>query len=121
MIALVDRLGLLSVTTVLLLIWITIPCPLLGRGRGQDAGYPPFRGRGRGRIMRATDKRGAPGISPSLPLSSLHYSERPMLRPITFVRAIHTPVLFQEKEDILMQVNEGTGGSLLFLEIYLVL
>ena len=43
------------------------------------------------------------------PLSKLLYEERPFLRPIIFVAAVHNRVLFQEEEDILQSVVEEVG------------
>ncbi|KAI6002898.1 hypothetical protein EDD15DRAFT_2360803 [Pisolithus albus] len=51
----------------------------------------PQRGRGRG-------TRQPPSLDASL--SDLLYLERPLLRPVKFVRATHTPFLFQESEEI---------------------
>jgi hypothetical protein len=35
--------------------------------------------------------------------------ERPFLRPVAFVRSVHTRTLFQEEEDILQSVVEEVG------------
>jgi hypothetical protein len=43
------------------------------------------------------------------PLSRVLYEDRPFLRPVVFVRAEHTPFLFQEEEDILQPGMEDVG------------
>ncbi|KAL4073754.1 hypothetical protein J3A83DRAFT_2611447 [Scleroderma citrinum] len=79
-----------------------------GRGRGQAQYYPragfgmPQRGRGRG--VQKPPSRDAP-------LSDLLYFERPLLRPIKFVRATLTPFLFQESEDTFQPVSEFPSTS----------
>lgn len=73
--------------------------PGLGRGRGS----PMDRGRGRGaKNMSSKLRAGAP-------LSKLLYEDRPFLRPIVFVRSVHTATLFEEKEDILKPLAEDVG------------
>lgn len=46
------------------------------------------------------------------PLSDLLYSERPLLRPVKFVRATLTPFLFQNSEDVLKSAVEAKGAWL---------
>ncbi|KAJ7784463.1 hypothetical protein B0H16DRAFT_298750 [Mycena metata] len=78
------------------------------RGRGRGRGGPNFdspqdnyRGRGRG--------RGGPKLGPNAPLSKLLYEERPLLRPIKFVRSVHHATLFQEEEELIQPVVEDVG------------
>lgn len=68
------------------------------RGRGQPSFYGPQRGRG------SKSKSG-----PNAPLSKLLYEDRPMLKPIVFVRSVHTATLFKEEEDILKAAVEKPG------------
>lgn len=42
-------------------------------------------------------------------MSKLLYEDRPLLRPIVFVRSVHTATLFEEKEDILQPLSEEVG------------
>jgi hypothetical protein len=42
-------------------------------------------------------------------LSNLRYASRPLLKPITFVRAEQTPFLFQKEEEILQPIAEEAG------------
>ncbi|KAJ7466888.1 hypothetical protein FB451DRAFT_1259422 [Mycena latifolia] len=75
-----------------------------GRGRGRgDSGFDSPRGRGRG--------RGGPKLRPDAPLSKLLYEERPLLRPIKFVRSVHHATLFQEEEELLQAVVEDVGDE----------
>ncbi|KAL1742507.1 hypothetical protein HDZ31DRAFT_43116 [Schizophyllum fasciatum] len=88
-----------------------------GRGRGAKNGYIPFdegnaprraefasplRGSAPSTPTRGTRNRGRGGKmgSYNAPLSSLLYEERPLLRPIVFVRSTLTATLFQEEEEI---------------------
>ncbi|KAL1664058.1 hypothetical protein GGF50DRAFT_55554 [Schizophyllum commune] len=50
--------------------------------------------------MGARNRRGGKMGSYNAPLSSLLYEERPLLRPIVFVRSTLTATLFQEEEEI---------------------
>ncbi|KAF9792528.1 hypothetical protein BJ322DRAFT_1029752 [Thelephora terrestris] len=71
-----------------------------GRGRGspsKSSGNNTPRGRG-GRGGRGVI---TPGLPSGSSLSSLWYEERPLLRPIKFVRSIETATLFQEAEELL--------------------
>ncbi|KAK7692129.1 hypothetical protein QCA50_003748 [Cerrena zonata] len=70
------------------------------RGRGQPSFYGPQRGRG------SKSKSG-----PNAPLSKLLYEDRPMLKPIVFVRSVHTATLFKEEEDILKAAVEKPEGE----------
>ncbi|KAI6037559.1 hypothetical protein EDC04DRAFT_2121057 [Pisolithus marmoratus] len=80
------------------------------RGRGQSFGLGNGRGRGNAQYRArgwslGMSQRGR-GIETKqlpnrdAPLSDLLYFERPLLRPIKFVRAAHTPFLFRESEEI---------------------
>ena len=73
------------------------------RGRGRGRGVAPFGNTGR---PTSTSKLG-----PDTPLSELLHRERPLLRPIVFVRSVYTPTLFGEAEDILQASVENTGES----------
>jgi hypothetical protein len=42
-------------------------------------------------------------------LSQLLYEDRPLLKPVTFVRSRHTPTLFLEEEEIFKPVAEEAG------------
>lgn len=78
-----------------------------GRGRGSSDYLTPG-GRGRG--------LGGSKLRPDAPLSSLLYQERPLLRPVIFVRSVYTRTLFEEEEEILQAVVEQVGQcSSLFL------
>lgn len=72
-----------------------------GRGRQPHVGDSPGRGRGRG--------RSGSKLRPGVPLSELLYRDRPYLRPVVFVRSVHTRTLFQEEEEILQPVVEEVG------------
>ncbi|CAL1706004.1 unnamed protein product [Somion occarium] len=95
-----------------------------GRGRGQsgtqtpnyyDVGSTPSRGRGsdspygqqRGRGFRSSASK----LHAGAPLSKLLYEDRPLLRPIVFVRSVYTATLFQEDEDILKAAVEEPDGE----------
>lgn len=83
--------------------------PSRGRGRGRggnDNNFDSRGGRGRG--------RGGPKLRPDAPLSKLLYGERPLLRPIKFVRSVHHATLFQEEEELLQPVVEDVGQSSLY-------
>lgn len=99
-----------------------------GRGRGQsgtqtpnyyDVGSTPSRGRGsdspygqqRGRGFRSSASK----LHAGAPLSKLLYEDRPLLRPIVFVRSVYTATLFQEDEDILKAAVEEPGKSTFYL------
>ncbi|KAF9497928.1 hypothetical protein BDN71DRAFT_1443998 [Pleurotus eryngii] len=62
------------------------------RGRG--------RGRGRGGMLRA-----------DAPLSKLLFQERPLLRPIKFVKSVNTPTLFQDEEEVFKPGVESAGDE----------
>ena len=74
-----------------------------GRGRGRgDGGYDPpgYQGRAHHRQkMRLTNA----------PLSHLLYEDRPLLKPIIFVRSQATPTLFMEEEEIFEPVMESAS------------
>jgi hypothetical protein len=42
-------------------------------------------------------------------LSQLLYEDRPLLRPISFVRSKHSPTLFLKEEEIFKPVAEEAG------------
>ncbi|KAJ7211082.1 hypothetical protein C8J57DRAFT_1483860 [Mycena rebaudengoi] len=78
--------------------------------RGYDT--PRGRGRGRGDFDSPRDRgrgRGGPKLRPDAPLSRLLYEDRPLLRPIIFVRAVHHATLFQEEEELIQPVVEDVG------------
>lgn len=77
----------------------------MGRGRGG----PIDGGRGRGRGAKNLASKARAGA----PLSKLLYEDRPLLRPIVFVRSVYTATLFEEKEDIMKPLAEDTGMSAL--------
>ncbi|KAJ7502588.1 hypothetical protein B0H11DRAFT_2223502 [Mycena galericulata] len=74
-----------------------------GRGRGRGDESPRDWGRGRG--------RGGPRLRPDAPLSKLLYEERPFLRPIKFVPAVHHATLFQEEEELFQPLVEDVGDE----------
>ncbi|KAL4246617.1 Splicing-associated domain-containing protein [Abortiporus biennis] len=91
-----------------------------GRGRGGNGfasprsgfhtprrGFDSPRGQGRG--------RGAKNLSSKLragaPLTKVLNEDRPLLRPISFVRSEHTAILFQEEEDILKPIVEDVADN----------
>ncbi|KAF8624629.1 hypothetical protein AX15_005783 [Amanita polypyramis BW_CC] len=92
-----------------------------GRGRGHRGyrGVAPASGRSTPRAFQ-TRGRGHAGIGsptqakqqaraksgPNVPLSSLLYESRPLLRPIVFVRSTATPYLFQQEEELLKPAIE---------------
>ncbi|EKM54770.1 uncharacterized protein PHACADRAFT_258843 [Phanerochaete carnosa HHB-10118-sp] len=77
------------------------PDPGMGRGRGSPVG----RGRGRG------GKNLASKLKAGVPLSKLLYEDRPLLKPIKFVRSVYTATLFEEEEDILQPLAEDTTND----------
>lgn len=87
------------------------------RGRGdftpnnQRGGWTP-NDRGGGRGGRGGGKR---AINPFAPLSQQLYEERPLLRPITFVKSKLTPTLFLDEEEIFEPVVEAAGTCLFSL------
>ena len=60
--------------------------------------------------MGARNRRGGKMGSDNAPLSSLLYEERPLLRPIVFVRSTLTATLFQEEEEIFEPGVEEIGA-----------
>lgn len=86
------------------------------RGRGRGRGEPDDNPRGRGGYTR-----GGRGLTSKLkagiPLSRVLYEDRPLLKPITFVRSVHTATLFQAEEDILKPIGE-TVGMLAFIAYF---
>ncbi|KAI0644699.1 hypothetical protein C8Q79DRAFT_973205 [Trametes meyenii] len=77
--------------------------------------YSRGRGRGRGEAFDTDSSQrtygNARGLSSKLnagaPLSKVLYADRPLLKPIVFVRSIHTATLFTEEEDIFRPVVEA--------------
>jgi len=69
------------------------------------------RGRGKGR-----NGGGGSRLRPdAVPLSSLLYEERPLLRPVVFVRSVMTSTLFQEEDEIFKPVTEEVGEECCFI------
>ena len=60
--------------------------------------------------MGARNRRSGKIGSYNAPLSSLLYEERPLLRPIVFVRSTLTATLFQEEEEIFEPGVEEIGA-----------
>lgn len=91
------------------------------RGRGRGSPYVPIPhdepdhyGRGRGSPGPAYPRgRGARNLASKLragaPLSKLLYEDRPLLRPIVFVRSVLTATLFEEEEELLRPLAEDVG------------
>lgn len=50
-----------------------------------------------------------------VPLSKLLNEDRPLLRPVIFVRSVHTATLFREEEEILKPLAEEVGQSTLLV------
>ena len=48
-------------------------------------------------------------MSAGVPLSKLLSEDRPLLRPVVFVRSVYTATLFQEEEEILKPLAEDVG------------
>lgn len=80
------------------------------------------RGRGRGRGYGGYDSPGYQARAPhrqipskmrlsNAPLSRLLYEDRPLLKPIVFVRSQGTPTLFMEEEEIFEPVMESASKS----------
>ncbi|TFK65821.1 hypothetical protein BDN72DRAFT_800797 [Pluteus cervinus] len=84
-----------------------------GRGRGRGDFDYGNRSRGRGRGQGWGRGRGFGGATPQIigPLSELLFAERPLLRPVIFVKSAETPYLFMEKEDIFKPGVEETGDG----------
>jgi len=85
-----------------------------GRGRGSPSiprGNDTFRGRG-GRGGRGGFAQKLP---PTSSLSSLWHEERPLLRPIKFVRSVETATLFQEAEELLEPTAQNPSKRTLSL------
>lgn len=76
------------------------------RGGGNPRGsFDNGRGRGRGNSNRGSNPRLGPGVS----LSTLLDRDRPLLRPVIFVRSQQTATLFEEAEDIFEPVVESSS------------
>lgn len=70
-----------------------------------DSGDLPFRGgsnrgRGRGRGNLASKLR------TGTPLSKVWYADRPLLRPVEFVRSVQMATLFQQEEEMIQPIVE---------------
>ncbi|KAH9932509.1 uncharacterized protein B0H18DRAFT_985975 [Fomitopsis serialis] len=90
------------------------------RGTDRPRGRNSFRGRGRGESHDTynTHGRGRPSrgqldskLRAGVPLSSLLNEDRPLLKPIVFVRSVHTATLFQEEEEILQPIVEAVADD----------
>ncbi|KAI0769425.1 hypothetical protein BD413DRAFT_558254 [Trametes elegans] len=80
------------------------PSPF-GRGRGRGIGSTPDEPQntqGRARGLESKLKGG-------VPLSQVLYEDRPLLKPVVFVRSVHTAILFEKEEDIFQPVVEGAA------------
>lgn len=75
-----------------------------GRGRGGGSGRGTPRGKGRG------PSRGL-GVNSNMPLAKLLALDRPYLRPIAFVPAQITPILFEEEDEIIEAMVEDADGK----------
>ena len=97
-----------------------------GRGRGAGSDSYPSRSRGlggkggigdtspRGRGKGRHGGGGSRLLSDAAPLSSLLYQERPLLRPVVFVRSVLSSTLFQEEDEIFKPVTEEVGEEFSF-------
>ncbi|KAI0257906.1 hypothetical protein BC834DRAFT_871659 [Gloeopeniophorella convolvens] len=80
--------------------------PRRGRGRGGGFYSPDLMGpKDRARQRHLASKLRHSAAS----LSQLLYEDRPLLKPIVFVRSKHTPSLFMEEEEIFQAVVEEAG------------
>jgi hypothetical protein len=84
-----------------------VPGDLEEAGVGRGQGSP---GRGRGRGGRGFKSK----VGAGAPLSKILYEDRPLLRPITFVRSALTATLFQQEEEILQPLTEEVGQFIYF-------
>ncbi|KAL0957062.1 hypothetical protein HGRIS_003160 [Hohenbuehelia grisea] len=86
-----------------------------GRGRGQEIFEPSSDSRGRGSFDHSPSFRGRGRGSAKLradaPLSKLLWQERPLLKPIVFVRSVHTATLFEEKDEVFKPIVESAGDE----------
>ena len=93
-----------------------------GRGRGRGRGWVPDNGgdpfsaprRPHFGVGVGAGAKARSIIGKDAPLSDLLYSERPLLRPVKFVRATLTPFLFQHSEEMLKSTAETAGERFLF-------
>ncbi|KIK63089.1 hypothetical protein GYMLUDRAFT_479602 [Collybiopsis luxurians FD-317 M1] len=78
--------------------------------RGWGSGSSANRGRGRGRGGYDSPRAGhnSKPLNPNAPLSMLL---RPLLRPVTFVPAIHNRFLFQAEEELIQPIVEAAGDE----------
>ena len=58
-------------------------------------------------------------VGKDAPLAELLYSERPLLRPVKFVRATSTPFLFQHSEEMLKPAGDNNAGELVLFVLSL--
>jgi len=65
--------------------------------------------RGRGRGGRGGRGNLTSRLRAGVPLSKLLDEDRPLLKPIIFVRSVHTATLFRQEEDILQPLSEPVG------------
>ncbi|KAH9949094.1 hypothetical protein B0H21DRAFT_730565 [Amylocystis lapponica] len=86
--------------------------------RGTDSSRTRGRGRGdpRDLLNNETNRgrgRGGRGFKhyAGTPLSTILQETRPLLRPIVFVRSVHTATLFQEQEEILQPISETVADN----------
>jgi hypothetical protein len=90
------------------------------RGYYTPRGGGGGRGRGRGRGLNADDldgrahevayvRRLGAKLGAGAPLSRMLYEDRPLLRPVLFVRGVEQPTLFEEEEELLKPVVEDVG------------
>jgi hypothetical protein len=74
------------------------------RSSNQRDGYTtPPQGRVQKRYLESKLHHGTASVS------QLLYEDRPLLKPVTFVRSGHTPTLFLEEEEIFKPVVEEAG------------
>ncbi|KZT04134.1 uncharacterized protein LAESUDRAFT_703719 [Laetiporus sulphureus 93-53] len=79
-----------------------------GRGRGFSGDTTPYGDQGRsGRSEAYLKSRLRAGV----PLGKLLSEDRPLLKPVVFVRSVHTATLFQEEEDILQPMAEPVADD----------
>ena len=92
-----------------------LPFNVYSNTRG-GLGSPRGRGTGRGNVIDPRAKTFGQGrnlagkLNAGAPLSKLLYEDRPFLRPIKFVRSVHTATLFQKEDEIFQPVVESAGN-----------
>ena len=80
-----------------------------GRGWGPDDGGDPFSTPRRPNFGVGAGAKAKSIVGKNAPLSELLFSERPLLRPVKFVRATLTPFLFQHSEEVLKSAADIAG------------